>query len=410
MITDSLILLCILFLGVFLVSLFITGLIIKLAPTLGLVRVPTGRCSHISPTPRGGGVSFVVSFLFTVCLLNWLGLIPTDSFLVLFAGGLVVAAIGFCDDLHHLSIKSRLCGQLIVVAASVYAFTPLPSLELFGFKLQASWILWAIATFVLLWWLNLFNFMDGIDGLAVAEAISILVTASILIQLQVVSSHLGNSVEQIFLMVLAITLLGFIGANWAPAKIFMGDVGSTFLGYALGLMALMTIVSGSLNLWVWMILPGVFWVDATFTLLRRMIRRDRWYQAHQSHAYQKVTRLLENSVKYSQFGPNSRQRAHRKVTLGILAINLFWLFPLAECAILWPEWGLLFVAISWIPLVCCVCYFGAGKPGELEFYKIHPEKIRLLKKSWSRGMWGLRVMPKQSGKMKQTQTHVPLEL
>jgi len=164
------------------------------------------------------------------------------------------------------------------------------------------------------------------------------------------------------MVLLAVSILGFIGVNWPPAKIFMGDAGSTFLGYMSGMLALMTLVTGALNLWVWLILPGVFWVDATSTLLRRMIRGDRWYQGHQSHAYQRVSRFLE--------GPESqnhrRQKAHRTVTLSILAINVCWLFPLATSALVWPEWGTLFVAIAWMPLLVLAAYCGAGKPGNIE--------------------------------------------
>ncbi len=395
MMSSSLMLSGLLLVGIFLISLILTGWIIKLAPRLGLVREPTSRCSHISPTPRGGGISFVIAFLVAICLWNGLGLISGNSSVVLFFGGLAIAGIGFCEDLYHLPVKSRLCGQFFVIAGSIYALAPLPSLELFEYRLESAWVLGAIAAIVMLWWLNLFNFMDGIDGLAITEAISLLVAASILIQLQVSSNSTGSPVEFSLMVVLAIALLGFIGANWAPAKVFMGDVGSTFLGYTLGLMALMTIISGTLSVWVWMILPAVFWIDATVTLIRRILRGDRWYQAHQSHAYQKVSRLLENSVKYSGSTSNGRHRAHRKVTSGILGINLFWLFPLATCALFWPEWGIALTAISWAPLVCCVCYLGAGKPEELEIHWQRSDKIGLFRKTWLRGLPGGRAIPKQ---------------
>ena len=163
------------------------------------------------------------------------------------------------------------------------------------------------------------------------------------------------------MLILTASLAGFILVNWAPAKIFMGDVGSTFLGYTLGMLAATTVYSGALNLWVWLILPGVFWVDATFTLLRRMLRGDRWYQAHQSHAYQRVSRYLVEPE-----GKNlTRKAAHRRVTLIALALNVCWLLPLATMALFWPAWGLPLVMIAWAPLVALATYYGAGKPGNI---------------------------------------------
>ncbi len=359
---DSLILPGFLLLSIFVTSLVCTGLIVKLAPRLGLVKAPTSRCSHVAPTPRGGGLAIVVTCLSAICLLFWDELVSGSSLSMIFCGGCCIAAIGLWDDLYHLSVRYRLCAQVLIISVSVYAISPLPAVDLWGFTLDTTWVLWAIATIAMVWWLNLFNFMDGIDGMAVTEAISILVMASILICFKIPFLNAGYSLEQALMMILAVSLLGFMGANWAPAKIFMGDVGSTFLGYMLGVLALMTIVAGSLNLWAWLILPAVFWVDATSTLLRRMIGGERWYQAHRSHAYQRVSRLLAGSGERDHL----RHQAHRKVSLSVLAMNVCWLFPLAACSLIWSEWGILFVVIAWLPLVVLAAFCGAGKPGEIE--------------------------------------------
>lgn len=344
--------------GVFAATLVGTLLLIRLAPALGLVQKPTSRCSHIQPTPRGGGLSFVVISLLACALYFWNEFSSGSLLTVLLCGGALIAAIGFVDDLYQLSIKKRLGGQFLIIAASLYAFLPTPSIEFWGIQLQSDWLCWGLMTFALVWWLNLFNFMDGIDGLAGTEASSVLISASLLIYYQ----HPGEQPLSLSLMlILTAALLGFMQRNWASARIFMGDVGSTFLGYMLGMLAVMTTFSGALNLWVWLILPGVFWVDATFTLLRRMVRGDRWYQAHQSHAYQRAARYLEEPQ-----GKNlSRKWAHRKVTLTALALNVCWLLPLATAALLWPAWGLLLVLVAWSPLVALAALCGAGKPGNI---------------------------------------------
>ena len=358
MVFDSLITSTVMLIGVSVATLVGTLLIIRLAPTLGLVQKPTNRCSHIQPTPRGGGLSFVLISLLatTVCLWNE---VSSGSLLtVLLCGGALIAAIGFCDDLYQLSIKKRLGAQILIIAASVYTLLPAPAIELWGIRLQSDIFCWGVTALALVWWLNLFNFMDGIDGLAGMEATCILTTAGGLMYYQQATE---SSQVLLPMLILTASLAGFILVNWAPAKIFMGDVGSTFLGYTLGVLAATTVYSGALNLWVWLILPGVFWVDATFTLLRRMLRGDRWYQSHQSHAYQRVSRYLVEPE-----GRNlTRKAAHRKVTLAALALNVCWLFPLATMALFWPAWGLLLVLVAWAPLVALAAYYGAGKPGNI---------------------------------------------
>lgn len=358
MVFDSVIISTVMLIGVSLATLVGALLIIRLAPTLGLVQKPTNRCSHIQPTPRGGGLSFVVISLLatTVCLWNE---VSSGSLLtVMLCGGALIAAIGFCDDLYQLSIKKRLGAQILIIAASVYTLLPAPAIELWGIRLQSDVICWGITALALVWWLNLFNFMDGIDGLAGMEATCILTTAGGLMYYQ---QGAASSLVLFPMLILTASLAGFILVNWAPAKIFMGDVGSTFLGYTLGMLAATTVYSGALNLWVWLILPGVFWVDATFTLLRRMLRGDRWYQAHQSHAYQRVSRYLVEPE-----GKNlTRKAAHRRVTLAALALNVCWLLPLATMALFWPAWGLPLVMLAWAPLVALAAYYGAGKPGNI---------------------------------------------
>ncbi|WP_417384534.1 MraY family glycosyltransferase [Gimesia sp.] len=368
MMFDSLMIPGLIAVGVFLVSFTCTCAILKLAPQLGLVKSPTSRCSHVMPTPRGGGVSFVVSSLFAFSVLFFSTDLSGTVIPVILCGGTLIAALGFWDDLYNVPVRYRLVAQASIIAASVYAFSPLPALEFWGWKLDIALLSWGIATVALIWWLNLFNFMDGIDGIAGVEATSILVAATLLIFFKTGSFA---STEQAIMLLLAVSLLGFMIFNMPPAKIFMGDAGSTFLGFTLGIVALSSLNSGSLNLWVWLILPAVFWVDATFTLLRRMIRRDCWYQAHQSHAYQRLSRFLEAT----QSGSKARHRAHRKVSLGTLYINVGWLLPLSVIALYWPAWGLLTVAVAWTPLVLLVASCGAGKPGNIELQQKHTKKL-----------------------------------
>ena len=182
--------------------------------------------------------------------------------------------------------------------------------------------------------------MDGIDGIAGIEAVSVMVFAAILLA----ATGAGSS-SAIFLLVASASVMGFLLWNWPPAKIFMGDSGSGFLGFCLGSAAWATIVEHRLSMWVWLILLGAFIVDATVTLVRRFLRGARLAEAHRSHAYQKLSR------KYG---------SHRKVTLGILGVNLVWLDPIAYGAAERPSLAALLTLIAWLPLTFAAWRCGAG--------------------------------------------------
>jgi len=140
--------------------------------------------------------------------------------------------------------------------------------------------------------------------------------------------------------------IGFLFWNWPPAKIFMGDVGSGFVGYSLGILALISIHHGSMTLWSWILLLGVFLVDATVTLLKRVKAGETWHRAHNSHAYQHAAR------KYN---------SHRTVSVSILLINTLWLFPLSWLALNFPQYGALLATLGIVPLVLLAIFFGAGQ-------------------------------------------------
>jgi len=192
----------------------------------------------------------------------------------------------------------------------------------------------------LVWLLNLYNFMDGIDGIASIEAICICLGGSLLYWLT------GHAQEAVLPMLLAATVAGFLVWNFPPARIFMGDAGSGFLGIVLGLLALMAGWINPLLFWGWLILLGVFVVDATFTLARRLLRGDKVYQAHRSHAYQYASR---------------RYAGHRPVSLAVAAINLGWLLPVASAVVLLKLDGALGTMVAYAPLVVLALIYQAGK-------------------------------------------------
>jgi Fuc2NAc and GlcNAc transferase len=310
-----------------LLSWAVTGWFRNFALEQEILDLPNHRSSHSVPTPRGGGVSFVCVFALGVFAL---AISKTISYGVAMAlvGALPVAAVGYWDDLKSISPALRVSVHL---AAALWAVAWLGGMHSAGFgSLAGGWIFTGVMTVGLVWLINLTNFMDGIDGLAGVEAITTAAACSVL----VVSKAGFNGVALLFAL-LAASVAGFLLWNWPPARIFMGDIGSGFLGFALGVMALIACERGWLSLWSVLILPGVFLIDSTWTLGNRVLRGERWYAPHRTHAYQYAA---------SRWG-------HRNTTLAIAGINLFWLVPFSFLANRWPSQGIVFLVAAWSPLL-----------------------------------------------------------
>jgi Fuc2NAc and GlcNAc transferase len=226
-----------------------------------------------------------------------------------------------------------------------------------GVVLIGGWLLTGLLFWTGLWWLNLFNFMDGIDGIAAMQALSMLSAAAVLSF--IAQPDVIHSAVWWYMLYVASATLGFLLLNWPPAKVFMGDVGSLWLGFSIFALALLSIQENWLNYGVWMILAALFVSDATVTLLTRMMCGERWYEAHRSHAYQRLSRRFSPQRMDTR---QSRFWGHRRVTLGALLINLFWLSPLALAAVLWPQWIWALVLIAYLPLIAVALLAGSGKP------------------------------------------------
>ena len=320
-------------------SLLLTALLRRYALAKSIIDIPNARSSHSLPTPRGGGVAIVVALLAALPLLGWAGLLDSAPLTALFGAGLLVAVIGFMDDHGHIAARWRLLGHFSAAIWALLWMGGLPPLELFGHTLVLGWIGHVLAAFYLVWMLNLYNFMDGIDGIASVEAITACLGISLL-------CWLAAAPQLVWLpLLLAAAVAGFLFWNFPPARIFMGDAGSGFLGVVLGVISLQAAWVSSQLFWAWLILLGVFVVDATFTLARRLVRGDKVYEAHRSHAYQFASR---------------RYGRHLPVTLAVCAINLLWLLPMAAGVVLAGLDGLTGVLVAYAPLVALAVYYRAG--------------------------------------------------
>jgi Fuc2NAc and GlcNAc transferase len=222
--------------------------------------------------------------------------IDKSLFLALFSG-LLLSVISLLDDIYTLKNKPRLLVQAIVSGSGLYFIGGFNSIDLGFIVFSNPYVLNSIAFFTIIWFINLFNFIDGIDGYASSE--SIFVIASLYF-------FTGES----FLLFLVMALMGFLPWNWDKAKIFMGDVGSTLLGYTIVIILFYYHKMHMVSLFEGLILTSLFWFDATYTLIRRFLNKENIGQAHRKHAYQ---RLVQAGF------------SHQKTVLFGMSINLFLL-------------------------------------------------------------------------------------
>lgn len=327
-------------LGLALAAGVLTGLLRSYALRRHLIDIPNARSSHTVPTPRGGGVAIVLCVLAALPVLVWAGSIDARTCWGLMGSGALVAAVGFADDHGHIAARWRLLIHFLAAGWALFWMEGAPPLELAGWTIDARRAGALVAAIYLAWMVNLYNFMDGIDGIAGVEAITVCVAAAALYALPEVRGSV------MLPLVLAATTAGFLYWNFPPAKTFLGDAGSGFLGMLLGAMSLQAAWLDAKLLWAWLILLGVFVVDATFTLAHRLRRGERLHQPHRSHAYQRAAR---------HFG------RHLPVTMAVSAINLLWLFPIAILVVQNDLDGLVGVLLAYFPLVVLVWWLGAGR-------------------------------------------------
>ncbi len=319
----------------------LTGVVRAYALREGLKDIPNDRSSHAQPTPRGGGLA-IAAALFVASG----GALVLDPWawrwvLALVVGGGVNAAVGWMDDRRSLSVRFRLCSQFAVAAFALVLVGTRIHLNVLPGVVLPPLLLFPFVALYLTWMTNLYNFMDGVDGIAGAQATTVGLT------LAIGAAAEGNAAVALISAAVAGSALGFLTHNWPPARIFMGDVGSALLGFVLGALGLWASSVGAFEFPAFLIAMSVFIVDATLTLVIRAIRREKVTQAHRSHAYQVLVR---------------RTGSHRTVTVAVLAFNL----GILTLAALWAD---LNPALAWVPLVVIwgalaagFVAIGAGRP------------------------------------------------
>lgn len=278
----------------------------------GLVDEPGPRRSHQVPTPRGGGLAIVIAMAPAMILLPlpdfW-----TWSILPALAA---IALLGFIDDHRPVPVGGRLLVQVVAGVWVLAWFGGVPRIGIADIEFHAPWLWTPLALVAIIWLINLYNFMDGSDGLAAGQGLLTSLFFALAFYLQ------GESAGCWFALAVAVVCLGFLPWNFATRRIFLGDVGSLSLGLSIGMLALVGASTGTVSVWLSLVLVSVFAVDTTATLVCKVYKGERWYTAHRQHAYQRLI-----SVGWG----------HRAVLVGCVVINVGVVLPVGLLVLRYPH-------------------------------------------------------------------------
>lgn len=285
---------------------------------------PGERQSHELATPAGGGLGLVFSILVTTVCLQFIDPLPDFWWKNMVPGVVILAIVGWRDDKHHISSVIRLLVQLAV------------SFWLLGFGLSELSLkdmgLLVVTVVAMIWMMNLYNFMDGSNGMAGFQGVFAGMTMAILFQM---GEQTGMALVA---LAVAAACAGFLPLNFPQARVFMGDVASVPLGFIFASLAVYGVLTGSMSLLVSILIMSVFIVDATSTLLSRVIRGERWYTAHAQHVYQ---RLIAHGWK------------HHQVLLLYQTINVIVVLPAIVLAEIYPQFAIVIVGFTLFLLGLC---------------------------------------------------------
>jgi len=278
-------------LGLF--SFILTWLIMRYAVRNKMTVVPNERSLHDLPTPKGGGIAIVLTWYTGITILFFSGIIGRGLFFALLSG-ILLAIVSLIDDIRGLKPVIRLIVQFLTAILAFIFLAGLRPLVLPEISINYNFLVYPIAIVGMVWFINLFNFMDGVDGFASVEAI-------------ILCSVIFVFTWSLATILLIACITGFLYWNWPKASIFMGDVGSTQLGFILVVLGIYYHNTYELSILNWIMLTSPFWFDATLTLFRRWRNGEKLSEAHRKHVYQRIV----------QAG-----FTHEKVNISLLLINV----------------------------------------------------------------------------------------
>lgn len=310
---------------------------------------PNHRSLHSIPKLRGGGIAILLSYEIFVFICYILKYLSFELFMSQIIGGMLLGMVGWIDDRKHVPVIIRFACHFLSAISLLYLFNWLPVIKILGDQFFIYFFGTIIFCIYSVWMINLFNFMDGIDGIAVSE----LIVPSVFIAIVFgINNHYELSL--ISVVIIASSIL-FYKYNWPPSKMFMGDVFSGFIGFYFASITLYINNVIKMSVLIVPVLLSVFIYDATITLVRRLLKKEKIWQPHSTHYYQKFAK------KYG----------HKKVTVLVIIINIILFVP-AYLIFMKPEYDL------YIAIITFFLVFLSEFLLELKFLKDTPVKNRYI--------------------------------
>ena len=301
---------------------------------LWIVDLPNARSSHDAPTPRTGGIAVAGGWFLALAAAGHF-LPGFDPAVLVLAAATILFGLGFLDDLLSLTPRTRLAVQVVTAMTLVVGLAA--GQKALGLPWQVLTVPLAVGAFV--WFVNLFNFMDGINAIAALQYLFMLGGAVL------IHPALAQDATALAAVLLGAAVLGFLPFNLIGGRLFLGDGGSYLLGGMLAAIALHTVYLSMMTPWTWAILGCAFISDATVTLIRRFLRGKRVTTPHREHAYQVLARRIDS---------------HLLVSCGVVALNLAWLLPMAWLSHVWPAHGVWLLVVAATPVVIAVTVLGGS--------------------------------------------------
>lgn len=329
------------FLAFFVLCFALTGVARRYALWRHALAIPEFRHHHLEPVPRGGGIALVITMITLNLVMYRYDLIDIAAARSLSFSGLFLLLACIANDLRPLNIRVRFLLQVVAVCLALTWYDRDLIVIVFDSYLYLSGWWFPVLGILLLGFINLNNVMNEVDGLVASQSFIMIFAAASLLAIS------GELQWTIPLVLLCAPILGFLAWNWPPARIMMGDAGSSFLGLFISLLGLHLAGDTSINLWVWLILMAVFITDVVTTFLVRLrFAYSLLPSSHKNHAYQILAR---------------RWDSHFYVTGLLCVICWLWLFPLAYLAMEFEGWGLVLFGVAVLPIAAACLYLRAGR-------------------------------------------------
>ncbi len=303
-----------------------------------IVAQKNARTLHETVVPRGGGIVFASVFVLAVAMAWTSGRLPTWMTVAFGAVGMAAAIAGWRDDIRELPQVVKLASHLALSVAGLIILQTAGVAAAGSLAGLMGWPMYAVLLFVPVWFVNMYNFVDGIDGMAAGGAVFICGAVGLVLWLTG-----GNEPLVWITALLGSAVSGFLVWNAPPARVFMGDSGTTFFGWALAMLLLITVLTGQISGWTWLVILSYYLADTSTTTTCRVVLVKRWWAGHRSHAYQNLARV---------------GRSHGRVTYGVALYNVLWVLPWTVVSVWHPTWAPLAAAATVVPAVGWALRFG----------------------------------------------------